>query len=133
MSRTAVLGQPFEHGRSLLTAGAVLRRAGRKSEARTRLNEAEALFDRLGARLWAERARAERARIAGRAPSGDGLTPTELRVAQLVAEGLSNQQVADQLFVTVRTVESNLTRVYGKLGVNSRTQLARRFSEGPAA
>ena len=131
LSRTAVLGQPFEHGRSLLVAGTVLRRAGRKGEARVRLNEAEQLFENLGALLWIERARAEKGRIAGRAPSGDELTPTELRVAQLVAAGLSNRQVADQLFVTVRTVESNLTRVYGKLGVNSRTQLARRLSERP--
>jgi DNA-binding NarL/FixJ family response regulator len=83
----------------------------------------------MGARLWAERARAESARIAGRAPSAEELTPTEARVAELVAAGRTNQQVADQLFVTVRTVESNLTRIYGKLGVTSRTQLTHRLTE----
>jgi DNA-binding CsgD family transcriptional regulator len=77
----------------------------------------------MGARLWAGRARAELGRIGGRARS-DGLTPTEQRVADLVAEGRSNKEVADALFVSVRTVEANLTRVYAKLGIRSRTELA---------
>jgi len=119
------LGQPFELARTLLVAGTIHRRARRKAEARRSLTEAIEMFDRLGARLWSERAHAELARISGRAPGGDGLTPTELRVAELVVAGSSNREVADQLFITVRTVETNLTRVYQKLGVSSRTQLAR--------
>ena len=79
----------------------------------------------MGAPLWEERARDELARIGGRARSG-GLTPTEERVAELVAEGRSNKEVADALFVTVRTVEANLTRIYAKLGIRSRTELASR-------
>jgi DNA-binding CsgD family transcriptional regulator len=58
------------------------------------------------------------------------LTPTELQVAELVGEGLTNQEVAARLFVTVRTVESNLTRIYDKVGVRSRTELSRRLAGG---
>jgi DNA-binding NarL/FixJ family response regulator len=77
----------------------------------------------MGARAWADRARTELGRIGGRVAS-DGLTPTEQRVADLVAEGKSNKQVATELFVSVRTVEANLTRIYAKLGIRSRTELA---------
>lgn len=83
----------------------------------------------MGARLWVERAREELARIGGRAPSG-GLTPTEERVADLVAAGRSNKEVADALFVSVRTVEANLTRIYAKLAIRSRTELASLRSHG---
>jgi DNA-binding CsgD family transcriptional regulator len=78
----------------------------------------------MGAVLWAARARTERARLSGRAPNAGELTTTELTVAQLVASGMTNREAAAELFVTVRTVESTLTRVYAKLGVRSRTQLA---------
>lgn len=82
----------------------------------------DALIDRLA------EAGAELARIDGRAPAtGNGLTPTERQVADLVVAGLSNREVADRLSVTVRTVESNLTRVYQKLDIRSRSQLARRL------
>jgi DNA-binding NarL/FixJ family response regulator len=85
----------------------------------------------MGAVLWADRARAELGRIGGRAAS-NGLTPTEQRVADLVADGRSNKEVAAELFVSVRTVEANLTRVYAKLGIRSRTELAaiRQASDG---
>jgi DNA-binding NarL/FixJ family response regulator len=79
----------------------------------------------MGVPLWSERARAELARIGGRAQA-NGLTPTEQRVAELVAEGPSNKEVAGELFVSVRTVEANLTRGYAKLGIRSRTELASR-------
>ena len=79
----------------------------------------------MAAPLWEQRAHDELDRIGGRARS-DGLTPTEARVAELVAAGRSNKEVADALFVTVRTVEANLTRVYAKLGIRSRTELASR-------
>ena len=97
-----------------------------RAEARSALTAALELFDGLGAPLWAERAAAER--IPGRAPRSGDLSETEQRVAELVAKGLSNKEVAASLFVTVRTVESNLSKVYAKLGVRSRSELASRFN-----
>lgn len=116
---------PLERARSLIVLGSIQRRAKQKAAARASLEEALAGLEEMGARPWADRARAELARISGRAPSG-GLTPTEERVADLVAEGRSNKEVADALFVSVRTVEANLTRIYAKLGIRSRTELASR-------
>ena len=116
---------PLERARTLLVLGAVQRRAKRKAAARSALEESLAIAQRIGARLWVERARAELQRVGGRSRS-HGLTPTETRVAALVAEGQTNREVADALFVTVRTVEANLTRIYSKLGVRSRSELASR-------
>ena len=103
------------------------RSGGRRSAAaaRTTLEDALARFERLGAPLWAEQTRAELARIGGRAPSGDELTEAEPRIARLVAEGRTNREVAATLFLTVHSVETALTRVYRKLGVRSRAELAR--------
>ena len=120
---------PIERARTRLALGRVLRRAQRRSAAHDVLESALARFETLGAPLWAERTREELARIGGRAPSSDHLTPTERRIADLVAEGLTNREVAERLFVTPKTVESALTRVYRKLGVRSRTELARRFAD----
>ena len=89
--------------------------------ARASLEQAVVIFERLGAAIWTERTRGELGRIAGRAPSPGELTPTERRVAELVAEGRTNKEVAAELVVTVRRVESTLTKVYAKLGVRSRT------------
>jgi DNA-binding CsgD family transcriptional regulator len=119
---------PFERGRTLLAQGATLRRLKRRRAARGSLEQALAIFEEMGARLWAEKARAELARIGGRAPTA-GLTPTEERVAELVAEGRSNKEVARELFVGVKTIERNLSRVYEKLEIRSRSELARRFAE----
>jgi DNA-binding CsgD family transcriptional regulator len=124
---------PHERGRTLLAQGTVLRRAGQRRAARAALDEALATFDSLGEALWAERVRAETARLGGRAPAGDELTPTERRVANLVAEGRSNREVADTLFVTVRTVEANLTRIYSKLHLRSRAELTARWRDGDTA
>ncbi len=118
---------PFERGRTLLALGATERRAKRKRAARESLGEALAAFENLGAALWAEKARTELGRISGRAPSRGELTPTERRVAALVAEGRTNKEVAAELFVADRTVEYHLSHVYAKLGVRSRAELARRF------
>jgi DNA-binding CsgD family transcriptional regulator len=115
---------PFEYGRALLALGATLRRAGRRSQAAERLDEAAAVFERLGARPWLDRVAAERARLGSRRTSGDELTPTEQRIAELVAAGRTNAEVAAELVISLRTVESNLTRTYRKLGVRSRTELA---------
>jgi DNA-binding CsgD family transcriptional regulator len=120
---------PFQHARTLLALGATQRRAKRRGAARTSLEHALAIFDRLPAPLWAGKARAELARIGGRAPSRGALTPSEERVAALVAEGRTNREVAADLFITERTVEAALTRVYGKLGVRSRTELAGRLQQ----
>jgi DNA-binding CsgD family transcriptional regulator len=122
---------PFELGRTLLVKGAVERRAKRKREARETLTQALDTFQKLGAPLWAEKARAELARIGGRAPAPLALTPSEGRVAELVAAGSTNREVADALFLSVHTVEANLKRIYRKLGIRSRTELASRFRSRP--
>lgn len=114
----------FELARTLLIKGLIHRRAKQKAAARSAIQEAEAIFRRLGARLWLERATAELSRIGGRSPGGGGLTPTEERVADLVAQGRTNREVADALFLSVKTVNANLSRIYHKLGVRSRTELA---------
>jgi DNA-binding CsgD family transcriptional regulator len=119
------LPQPFELGRTLLALGQVQRRGKLKREARGSLERALAMFDRLGAGVWAERARAELTRIGGRAPGVTSLTATEERVAALAAQGMTNREIAGQLFMTVRTVEWNLSKVYRKLHLRSRTELAR--------
>jgi DNA-binding CsgD family transcriptional regulator len=123
---------PFELGRTLLVKGTVQRRAKRKREARDTLTQALEIFQGLGAVLWVERTRAELARIGGRAPSSVDLTPTEARVAELVAAGGTNREVADALFVSVHTVEANLKRIYRKLGIRSRTELASKYPTDPS-
>jgi DNA-binding CsgD family transcriptional regulator len=118
---------PFQHARTLLAFGATQRRAKHRSAARGTLDQALAMFEGLGAPLWAEQARAELRRIGGRTPSGRELTEAEQRIAALVAEGRTNREVAAALFVTEHTVEAALTRAYRKLGVRSRAELAHRL------
>jgi DNA-binding CsgD family transcriptional regulator len=116
---------PLDHGRTLLALGVGQRRAKRRREARATLEKALALFERIGAALWAERARGELRRISGRAPTSGALTPAEERVAALVAGGKTNREVAAALFLSDRTVEGHLSRIFGKLGVRHRSELAR--------
>ncbi len=123
----AHLPEPFEHARTLYVQGRIERRAHRWANARSAFTQALELFDQLGATRWAEKAASELARIPGRTASTDELTPTERQVAELVAQGLTNKEVAAKLFVSVRAVESNLTKTYAKLGVRSRTELAGRI------
>jgi DNA-binding CsgD family transcriptional regulator len=118
---------PLERARTLLALGELQRRSRQRRTARETLRSALATFEELGAALWAERTSEEIARIGGRAPSPAELTPAEQRVAELVAEGKSNKEVAAELVVSVRTVESALTSIYRKLGVRSRTEMARRI------
>jgi DNA-binding CsgD family transcriptional regulator len=118
------LAQPFELGRTLLVAGEVERRARQWRRARGSLEEAIGIFDPLGAPLWSKRARAELARIGGRPPRQGALTPTERLVADLAAAGRTDREIAQELFMSVKTVGANLSRVYHKLGVRSRTELA---------
>jgi DNA-binding CsgD family transcriptional regulator len=119
-------GWPFERGRTLLALGETQRRAKQKRAARETLQAALAVFEELGAPLWAEKARADLRRLGGRPRGLNDLTPTEERVAVLVGEGQTNHEVAAALYVSDRTVEGHLTRIYAKLGVRSRAELARR-------
>src|SRR5439155_532235 len=115
----------FGRARALLALGVVRRRERQKLAARDAISAALAGFEELGAAGWAERARQELGRIGGRTRE-DGLTAAERRVAALVVEGRTNQEVAAALFVAERTVANHLTHIYAKLGVRSRTQLARK-------
>ena len=122
------LGDPLLRARTQLGLGAVLRRARRKREARLALDDALAGFDKLGSVAFSARARDELERLSGRRTE-TGLTPTEARVAGLVAQGLSNKQVATELVVSVKAVEAHLTRIYAKLGVHSRAELVRSLAK----
>ncbi|MEV0321870.1 AAA family ATPase [Streptomyces sp. NPDC050658] len=135
-------GRPFEQARTELLFGEWLRRAGRRSEARTPLRSALDTFELLEAAPWAERARAElratgesRARHGGdRAPIAR-LTPQERQVVRLAATGMTNRDIGAQLFLSPRTVGYHLYNAYPKLGVASRGELARlefRDDEEPA-
>jgi DNA-binding CsgD family transcriptional regulator len=126
--------RPYDQARTRLLYGEFLRRRRHPVLARVQLRAAADTFARLGCEAWAERARAE-LRAAGESSTGparDGfaeLTPQELQIVRLVSEGLSNRQVAEQLFLSPRTVEYHLYKVYPKLGIGSRTHLIRRWSE----
>jgi DNA-binding CsgD family transcriptional regulator len=122
------LGEPFERARTLLVLGTIQRRGRKKRPARESLEQALAVFDELGAVLWSEKARAELARIGGRAPASGALTPTEERVAALVAAGGTYREVADALFISPKTVQWNLSKIYRKLGVRSRGELAAKLA-----
>jgi DNA-binding CsgD family transcriptional regulator len=115
---------PFERARTLLVHGQVLRRLKRKREAGEALADAQAIFARIGAEPWVRRTQNELGRVAVRRAPAE-LSPTELQIARLAADGLTNRAIAEQAFVTVKTVEANLKRAYGKLGIRSRAQLAR--------
>ena len=125
-----VASNPFEVARTRLGYGERLRRSGRRVDSRAQLREALTVFERLEAAPWAERARAElRAtgeRLRARDPAAEEeLTPQELQIALVVSEGKTNREAGAQLFLSPKTVEWHLGRIYGKLGVKSRAQLAR--------
>jgi ATP/maltotriose-dependent transcriptional regulator MalT len=125
----------FELARARMCFGEALRRARKRGRARRELEHARSVFELLGAQSWAERAAAELVATGvsapqARAPIHVRLTPQELRVALQVAEGLTNQEVAARLFLSHKTIEVHLGHIYGKLGVRSRTGLARLVSSG---
>jgi DNA-binding NarL/FixJ family response regulator len=122
------LGLEFDSARALLLLGRVQRRHKKRASARQSLEQARSAFEQIDCPGWAELAGAELGRVSGRraAPAG-ALTVSERRVAELVASGLSNKEVAAQMFVTVHTVEAHLSSAYAKLGIRSRTQLAGRI------
>ena len=116
-------GLPFELGRCLLVLGTAQRKARQRRGAAASLDEAGATFTSLGAPRWQALAEAQRGRLT---PSRDNtLTPTERRIAELVGSGHSNPEIAGTLYVSVKTVEANLTRIYRKLGIRGRVDLAR--------
>jgi DNA-binding CsgD family transcriptional regulator len=120
------VGDPFGRARALLALGVVRRRARQKRPASEAIRAALDGFEQLGAATWVEKARAELGSIGGRRRE-EGLTAAERRVAALVAEGRTNREVAAALFLGERTVASHLTHIYAKLGVRSRTELARKL------
>jgi DNA-binding CsgD family transcriptional regulator len=123
---------PFEHGRTLLVKGQLFRRLKRKRAAADALGEALEIFERLGAPSFVERTQNELARVGLRRPAPDELTPSELRVAELAAAGLTNREVAQAAFMSPKTVEANLARVYRKLGIKSRAELGARMGASTA-
>jgi DNA-binding CsgD family transcriptional regulator len=142
----------FDTARTQLCYGQRLRRAGRRRDARQHLDAALDTFQSIGARLWSQRAAAELAAAGQPVPTpnplaanaqtpnrpapnlraGDTLTAQELQIARIAAAGATNREAAAQLFLSVKTIEMHLGRVYRKLGVRSRTQLANLFGAGPA-
>jgi DNA-binding CsgD family transcriptional regulator len=117
----------FEEARTQLLFGELLRRAKRRAEAREQLSAAQAAFEACGAVLWERRAHDELRAAGSRLgrPSGAALTAQEERIARLVADGLSNKEIAARLVVSTKTVEGHLRNLFEKLGVTSRTQVAR--------
>jgi DNA-binding CsgD family transcriptional regulator len=127
--------RPLELGRSLQALGSVRRRLHRKREAAEALAEALAIFEGLPAPVWADRVRREAGRIGGRGGSsaedaGQQLSATERAIVDLVRLGRTNREIADALHLSPKTVEWNLTRIYRKLDVRSRTELASRDAHG---
>jgi DNA-binding CsgD family transcriptional regulator len=127
LAEHARLREPFELARTYVAQGAIERRAKQKAEAREALQRAEAIFAELGARLWLERTQRELARTGLTRSFERELTPTELRIAELAAAGSQNKEIAGALFVSVKSVEASLSRVYRKLGIRSRVELASRL------
>lgn len=119
----ALLSMPFERARTELLCGQLARRRRRKQVAATVLGGAVAAFESMGAPLWAERARNELARVTVARGGESTLTPSEASVARLAAGGMSNRDIAAALFISPKTVEHNLSRVYRKLGVRARAEL----------
>lgn len=115
---------PFEHSRTLLVAGTILRRRKKRGLAADVLARARAGFEALGAEPWRLSASAEIDRLGTRTQAQHGLTPVEDEIARLVAEGLTNRQIADRVFLSPRTIEANVSRIFRKLDLRSRTELA---------
>lgn len=119
------LPMPFERARTQLLLGQLHRRQRQKESSRATLREAQQAFEAMGAQLWAKRAAAELARAEAVATRDLMLTASERRVAELAASGMTNKDVATALFISPKTVEANLARVYRKLGINTRAELGR--------
>ena len=126
--------RPFELARTRLLYGERLRREKRVLAARDQLRAALTSFDELGATLWSRQAAAELAATGERArrrkaPATDELTPQELVVARIVAQGKTNREVAAELFLSTNTIETHLRHIFRKLGVRSRTELVAKVTD----
>jgi DNA-binding CsgD family transcriptional regulator len=119
---------PFDLARTLIIKGQIERRAKRRAVAKDSLERAVEICDEIGATIWAKRARGELSRLGGRRDP-DELTATEERVAALAASGLTNREIAAAAFMSPKTVEANLSRIYRKLGIRSRAELGLRLAE----
>jgi DNA-binding CsgD family transcriptional regulator len=128
----ARLAVPLERGRVLLAKGQILRRARRKQAAHEAITAARVLFQDAGTPRWVAKADAELARIGLRRGARLELTETERRIALLAASGLTNREIGSQAFVSPKTVEDVLSRVYGKLGIRSRAELGATMSRDDA-
>jgi DNA-binding CsgD family transcriptional regulator len=126
-------GLPIELGRTLLVLAQVERRAKKRGSARTALVRAAALFSKADAGLWLQRATSDLRLLGLDADLSPGLTPSEDRVARLVASGLKTRDVATRLLISPKTVEATLTRVYSKLDIHSRAELGSLFGRGASA
>ena len=122
---------PFELARTLLVQGTLLRRAKQRTASADVLARALAIFEALGAPAWSAQTRGELDRVGLRRTSDD-LTPTERRVAELSAGGLTNREVARAAFISPKTVEANLARIYRKLGISSRAELGAHVARNPS-
>ena len=116
---------PFERARTQLLLGQLQRRQRRLDTAKANLRAALQTFEQLGATLWAERAKTELTRGISKRQKSDGLTPREQRIAELAVSGMTNRDIAATLFISVKTVEVNLSRIYRKFEIHSRPQLYR--------
>ena len=133
MTQHQRLAMPFERARTQLLLGQLQRRQRQREASAATLREALHTFDELGTQLWAERAKTELARgMSGRRRS-EGLTPSEQRVAELAVSGMTNRDIAAALFISPKTVEVNLSRIYRKLNVRSRTELYRAWESTPSS
>jgi DNA-binding CsgD family transcriptional regulator len=117
------LPMPFEQARTQLLLGQLQRRQRRRNAATTTLREAQHTFEKLGTTLWAQRASAELTRGTSGRRRAEGLTPSEQRVAELAVSGMTNRDIAATLFISPKTVEVNLSRIYRKLNIRSRVEL----------
>jgi len=124
---------PFELARTLLALGSVQRQAQHKRAARQSLDRAAEIFEWLGARLWLDNTHAELRRIGGRVTHESRLSETERQIVELVVAGRRNREVAAQLSLSPNTIAWNLSKVYRKLGVSSRTELAATITTTPPA
>ncbi len=124
------LAMPFERARTLLAKGRLHRRRKEKRLADTTLREALAIFESLGAPVWADRTRLELGRIGLRPRASARLTETELEVAQLAASGLTTREIGERAFLAPKTVGNVLGRVYQKLGIHSRAELGAFIAAG---
>ncbi len=129
------LGLPLALGRALLTKGRILRRSKEKRASKTSLEEALKVFDELPAPLWRTKVLAELGHLGLPVSGHPGLTPTEARISRLAAAGRTNREIADEVFISAKSVEAHLSRIYAKLAIRSRAQLSTvlRAPEPPAS